>query len=88
MGLIISIIAGMLGGTGVGGILKKLSTGKLGNLAAGGIGGLLGGLGGSVGDILGQLTGNPTADAAVGGAASGGVLAMLFGLVKNYLLKK
>ena len=84
MELIISIIAGMIGGTGAGGVIKKLSTGKLGNMISGGLGGLLGNLGG----LLGSTGGDPNIGAAAGGAAGGGILMLIFGLVKKSLLKK
>ena len=90
MEIIISIIAGLLGGGGIGGALKKLSMGKMGNLLSGGLGGLLGGLGNmpGLGGILGNLTGDASGNAAVAGAAGGGILTMIIGFVKNKFLKK
>ena len=89
--MIISIVAGLLGGGGTGGILKKLSMGKMGNLVTGGIGGLLGGLQHyipALGDMLSGLTGDPTGDAAVAGAASGGILMTVVGFIKKMILKR
>ncbi len=91
MEIIISLIAGLLGGGGMGGLLKKLSLGKMGNLLTGGLGGLIGGLHDKIpglGDLLGNLTGNPQGDAAVAGAASGGILMTVIGFIKNMILKK
>ncbi|MGJ8658095.1 MAG: hypothetical protein ACSHX6_16735 [Akkermansiaceae bacterium] len=90
MEIIISIIAGLLGGGGIGEALKKLSLGKMGNLLTGGLGGLLGGLANTpgLGDLLGNLTGDPQGDAAVAGAAGGGVLMTIIGFIKNMILKK
>ena len=91
MEMIISIIAGLLGGGGVGGALKKVGMGKIGNLLTGGIGGAIGGLQNHIpalGEMLSGLTGNPQGDAAVAGAASGGILVTVVGLIKNMLLKK
>jgi len=36
--IIISLVTGVLGGGGVGGALKNLSMGKMGNLVSGGLG--------------------------------------------------
>ena len=91
MEIIISIIAGLLGGGGMGGLLKKLSLGKMGNLLTGGLGGIIGGLHDKIpglGELLGGLTANPTGDAAIAGAASGGILMTVIGFIKNILLKK
>ncbi len=93
MDLIISIITGLLSGGGIGGAVKRLSMGKLGNLLTGGLGGLLGGLGqmGSIpglDGILGGLTGDPTGDVAAAGAAGGGILFTVIGFIKNMILKK
>ncbi len=88
--IILSIVGGLVGGGGVGGILRKLSMGKMGNLVSGGIGGLLGGLGGMSGltDSLGGLTGDPMGDAATAGAAGGGILTTIIGTLKNKFLNK
>lgn len=75
----------------MGGALKKLSMGKMGNLLTGGIGGLIGGLQNHIpglGEMLSGLTGNPSGDAAVAGAASGGILVTVIGFIKNMILKK
>ncbi len=87
--LIIQLIAGVIGGNGAGSALKDYSLGGLGNTIVGAIGGVggaqalqafipaLAGATGSepdVGAIVGQL---------VGGGASGAILTILVGLVKN-----
>lgn len=87
LNIIISIIGGLIGGGGVGGVLRKLSMGKMGNLVSGGLGGLLGGLGGMSG-LGGGLTGDPMGDAATAGAAGGGILTTIIGMVKNKFLNK
>ncbi len=88
MEILISIITGLLGGGGMGGILKKLSLGKVGNLVTGGIGGLLGSLPqlGGLLEGIGGLTGNGST--AVAGAAGGGILMTVVGLIKKLLIKK
>jgi hypothetical protein len=91
MEMIISIIAGLLGGGGIGGAISKIGMGKMGNLLTGGIGGAIGGLSEKIpglGDALSGLTGDPAGDAAVAGAASGGILVTVIGFVKNMILKK
>ena len=91
MEMIISIIAGLLGGGGIGGAVSKLSMGKMGNLLTGGIGGLIGGLHEKIpglGEMLSGLTGEPNDDAAVAGAASGGILVTIIGFIKNKFLNK
>jgi len=96
--LIISLIAGALGGNAAGGLLKNLSLGTAGNSIAGILGGGLGS------QILGMMTSGPVADAAAGAAAGGldigsivgqlasggiggGVLMAIVGLIKNMMAK-
>jgi hypothetical protein len=86
--LIIQVIAGIVGGHGAGAALKDYDLGKLGNTIAGAIGGAGGGqilqalipaLAGSgldVGALIGQV---------VGGGASGAVLTIVVGIVKNLM---
>jgi uncharacterized membrane protein YeaQ/YmgE (transglycosylase-associated protein family) len=91
--LIISLIAGAVGGNGAGAILKNLSLGTLGNSIIGILGGGLGTA------LLGMLTGGDPAAAAggldigsivsslVSGGAGGGVLLAIVGVLKNMLAK-
>jgi hypothetical protein len=87
--LIIQIIAGIVGGNGAGAALKDYDLGKLGNTIAGAIGGaaggqilqalipaLMGGSGLDIGALLGQV---------VGGGASGAILTIIIGIVKNLM---
>jgi len=85
--IIISLVTGLLGGGGIGGVVKKLSMGKMGNLVSGGLGGLLTNIPGAT-DMLGSLTGEPAGNAAVAGAAGGGILTAVIGMVKNKFLSK
>lgn len=84
--LIIQIVAGALGGNGVGAALKDFNLGTLGNTIAGAIGGGLGGQAlealipalssGStdIGTLAGQL---------VGGGVAGAILTLIVGFAKN-----
>jgi hypothetical protein len=89
--LIIQIVAGILGGHGAGRAMQNVDLGPLGNTIAGAIGGVGGGqilqmlipalasaTGGGldIGSIVGQL---------VGGGASGAVLTIIIGLLKNIM---
>jgi hypothetical protein len=92
--LIIQLVAGVLGGNAAGASLKDYNLGAVGNTIAGAIGGVGGGqilqtlipamagvAGGDldVGSIVGQL---------VGGGASGAVLTLIAGAVKNMMAGK
>jgi uncharacterized membrane protein YeaQ/YmgE (transglycosylase-associated protein family) len=92
--LIIQLVAGIIGGNAAGASLKDYNLGTLGNTIAGAIGGagggqilqalipaLAGATGGGldVGSIVGQL---------VGGGASGAILTVIAGLVKNAMASK
>ena len=101
IGLIIEIIAGVIGGNAAGAAVKNYSLGPAGNSIAGGIGGLV------LGQILGALgLGEPTmggdgAAAApgagldigaligqlIGGGAGGAVLTIVVGLIKGMMQK-
>ena len=100
VGLIIEIVAGVIGGNAAGSAAKKYSLGTAGNSIAGGVGGLV------LGQILGALgMGEPTMGAegaaapgggldlgaligqVVGGGASGAVLTVVVGLIKNMMRK-
>src|SRR5262245_24697561 len=86
--LVIQLIAGVIGGNGVGSALKDYNLGPLGNSIAGGVGGgqilqtlipaLAGAAGGGmdVTSVIGQL---------VGGGASGAILTVIVALVKNMM---
>ena len=101
IGLIIEIIAGVIGGNAAGAGVKKYNLGTAGNSIVGGIGGLV------LGQILGALgMGEPTMGAEgaaapagtgldvgaligqlVGGGAGGAVLTLIVGLIKNMMQK-
>jgi hypothetical protein len=91
--LLIQLIAGVVGGNAAGSAFKDYNLGGLGNTFAGAIGGVGGGqvlqslipalsglAGGSmdIGSLVGQ---------AAGGGASGAILTILVGLVKNMASK-
>ncbi|WP_120500213.1 hypothetical protein [Roseovarius sp. EL26] len=91
MELIISLIAGAIGGNVAGGVLKKYDLGTLGNSLAGILGGGLGGqilsmlgAGGAAGggsmvmDIIGSLA---------SGGVGGGVVMVVIGIIKKALIK-
>jgi hypothetical protein len=92
--LIIQLIAGVIGGNAIGTSLKDYNLGPLGNTIAGAIGGagggqilqalipaLAGATGGGldIGSIISQL---------VGGGASGAILTVIVGVVKNMMAKQ
>ena len=83
--IIISLVTGVLGGGGVGGALKNLSMGKMGNLVSGGLGGLLTNIPGAA-EMLGNFAGDETGTAAATGAIGGGALTAIIGMVKNKFL--
>ena len=85
--LIIQLVAGIIGGNGVGTYLKDYSLGSTGNAIAGALGGVglgqvlqaifpaLAGTGGAdLGSIIGQL---------IGSGAGGAILTVVAGLVRN-----
>ncbi len=91
--LIISLIAGALGGNVAGGLLKNLSLGTAGNSIAGI-------LGGGLGSYLLGMMGAPVDPAAVAnldigaiissvaaGGVGGGVLMAVLGVIKNMVAK-
>jgi uncharacterized membrane protein YeaQ/YmgE (transglycosylase-associated protein family) len=97
MEIIISLVAGALGGNAAGAALKNLSLGTLGNSIVGILGG---GLGGQVLAMLGSAAGVPDAAATAGGLdigaivgqiASGGIgggaLMAIVGIIKNMMTK-
>lgn len=97
MELIISLIAGALGGNAAGGLMKNLSLGTLGNSIVGILGGGLGG------QLLNMMGAGGVADAATAaggldvasiigqlasGGVGGGVLMAVVGVIKNMMANK
>jgi hypothetical protein len=89
--LIVQVIAGALGGTGAGAVLKDLSMGKGGDAITGAIGG------GVVGQILnsvlggGEVAGMDVASVVkdiVGGGVGGAVVMALIGFLRNAMMKR
>ena len=92
--LIVQVVAGAVGGTGAGTILKDLSLGKPGDAISGAIGG------GIVGQILGSVLGGGGGgevggmDVAsvvkdiIGGGAGGAVVMAIIGMVRNAMTKR
>jgi uncharacterized membrane protein YeaQ/YmgE (transglycosylase-associated protein family) len=90
--IIIQLISGAVGGNVIGGLLKNLNLGVLGNSIAGIVGG---GVGGQLLSMLGTAP-----DAAAGldissiltsvasGGAGGGVVMVIVGIIKNMMAKK
>ena len=85
--LIIQLVAGIIGGNGVGAYLKECSLGGTYNAIAGAIGGV--GLGQMLQAIFPALAGAGGVDVAsiigqlIGGGAGGAILTVLAGLVRN-----
>ena len=92
MELIISLMAGALGGNAAGGMMKNLSLGPIGNSIVGILGGGLGGqllamLGaGGVAEAGGLDIGTIISQLASGGVG-GGVLLAIVGLIKSMISK-
>ena len=91
--LIVQVIAGALGGTAAGSVLKDLSLGKPGDAISGAIGG------GVVGQILNSvLGGDPSAVGGVdiaslvksvfGGGIGGAVVMAIIGALRNAMMKR
>jgi hypothetical protein len=90
--LIVQVIAGAVGGTGAGAILKDLSLGKPGDAISGAIGG------GVVGQILSSVLGGGAEvggmDVAsvvkdiVGGGVGGAVVMAIIGAIRNAMMKR
>jgi hypothetical protein len=94
LSLIIQLVLGAVGGNGAGAALKQYSLGTTGNTIAGAVGGLI------LGQILERTMGMPAADAAaaansigsivqdvIGGAAGGGILTIIVGIIKQMMNK-
>ncbi len=89
--LIISLIAGAVGGNGAGALLKNLSLGTLGNSIVGILGG---GLGATLLGMLGDGTGAPAGmdmgsiiSSIASGGVGGGVLMAIVGVLKGMMSK-
>ena len=94
---VVKIVGGLLGGNVLGGLLKKVSLGGLGNSIIGMLGG---GLAGPLAEMLGIGGGAEAAEAASSmdmgailnglgiGAAGGGGLTTVLGIVKSMFGKK
>jgi hypothetical protein len=91
--LIVQVIAGAVGGTGAGAVLKDLSLGKPGDAVTGAIGG------GVVGQILGAVLGGAGGDVGgmdlasvvkdiVGGGIGGAVVMAIIGMLRNAMMKR
>ena len=91
--LIIQIVAGALGGNGVGNALKDLNLGPLGNTIAGAIGGVAGGqllsaLNPALAGAAGMIDFSALLSQAVGGGISGAILAAVVGFIKSRMAKR
>jgi hypothetical protein len=92
--ILAQLIGGAAGGTASGKLVKDADLGQIGNLIAGGIGGVGGG------QLLGALLGGATGDAAagldiaalagqlVGGGVAGAIVQVIVGMIKNKLLAR
>ena len=91
--LIIQAVAGGVGGTAAGSILKDLSLGKPGDAISGAIGG------GLVGQILSAVLGGGGAEVGgmdvaavvkdiVGGGVGGAVVMAIIGMLRNAMMKR
>ena len=90
--LLVQVVAGAVGGTGAGTILKDLSMGKPGDAISGAIGG------GVVGQILaavlgggGEVGGMDVAGVVkdiVGGGVGGAVVMAIIGMLRNAMMKR
>lgn len=89
--LIISLIAGAVGGNGAGALLKNLSLGTLGNSIVGILGGglgstLIGMMGGGAAAAGGMDIGSVISSIASGGVG-GGILMAIVGMLKSKMAK-
>ena len=93
--LIISVISGAVGGNALGGILKKLNLGAIGNTIAGAIGGGVGSqamaMFSSGGEAMADATGSgdmgSIISSVVAGGAGGGALTGIIAMVKKMMNK-
>lgn len=91
--LIVQVIAGALGGTAAGSVLKDLSLGKPGDAISGAIGGgvigqilnsVLGGDAGAVGGLdVGSLV-----QSIFGGGIGGAIVMAIIGVLRNAMMKR
>ncbi len=88
--ILIGLVSGGAGGAGAGAMLKEKGLGMVGNLLAGGAGGLLSGAGGisiaSLIPALGNMLG-ATGGGIVGGGLNGLILTAVIGFVKSKMAK-
>lgn len=97
IGIIVQLIAGVVGGYGTGKAVKSVDLGNTGNLIAGAVGGVGGTwLAGLIPGLSGMLTGAAATGGvdigalvaqAVTGLVGGGVLTAIAGAVKNATMK-
>jgi hypothetical protein len=90
--LIVQVVAGAVGGTGAGTILKDLSLGKPGDAISGAIGGgivgqILGSVLGGGGEVGGMDVASVVKD-IIGGGAGGAVVMAIIGMVRNAMMKR
>jgi hypothetical protein len=97
IGIIVQLIAGVVGGYGTGKAVKAVDLGNVGNVIAGAVGGVGGTwLAGLIPGLSGMLTGTAAAGGvditaliaqAVTGLVGGGVLTGIAGAIKNATMK-
>ena len=95
LNLIISLVAGAIGGNGAGAVLKNLSLGTAGNsivgIIGGGIGGKLLAMMGAAPDAAAAVAGGTDFGAIIGqllaGGVGGGVLLVVVGALKGMMAK-
>ena len=91
--LIISLIAGAVGGNGAGAIMKNLSLGTLGNSIVGLLGGGLGTkilemlMGGGAAAATGDMDIGSIISSVASGGVGGGVLLAIVGMLKGMMAK-
>ena len=95
LNLIISLVAGAIGGNGAAAVLKNMSLGTAGNsivgIIGGGIGGKLLGMMGAAPDAAAAVAGGTDIGAIIGqlvaGGVGGGVLLVVVGALKGMMAK-
>ena len=95
LNLIISLVAGAIGGNGAAAVLKNMSLGTAGNsivgIIGGGIGGKLLGMMGAAPDAAAAVAGGTDFGAIIGqlvaGGVGGGVLLVVVGALKGMMAK-
>ena len=97
MDLLVQVVAGAVGGTAAGSILKDLSLGKPGDALSGAVGGGI--VGQILNSVLGGAAGAPEAAAGgldiasivkdlVGGGVGGAVVMAIIGAIRNAMMKR